>query len=55
MTPSVLHLSSDELMDALMYRIQKNSAGWDMAKIDAMERHLQTAAAVVLRFIHFFT
>ncbi|KAK0244958.1 hypothetical protein EDD85DRAFT_943307 [Armillaria nabsnona] len=47
MAPSVLHLSSEELMNALMHRIQNNSAKWDTAKIDATERRLQTAAAVV--------
>ncbi|PBK61514.1 hypothetical protein ARMSODRAFT_1025641 [Armillaria solidipes] len=47
MAPSVLHLSSEELMDALMHRIQKNSTKWDTTKIDTMERRLQTAAAVV--------
>lgn len=47
MPPSVLHFSSEELLDALMHRIQKHSARWDTAKIDATERRLQTAAAVV--------
>ncbi|KAK0475274.1 hypothetical protein IW261DRAFT_1496739 [Armillaria novae-zelandiae] len=47
MTPNMRHLSSQELMDSLMQRIQKDSAKWDTAKMDAMERRLQTAAAVV--------
>ncbi|KAK0448429.1 uncharacterized protein EV420DRAFT_1647330 [Desarmillaria tabescens] len=47
MTPSMVHLSSEELMDALMQRIQKHASKWDTAKIDAMEKRLQTAAAVV--------
>ncbi|KAK0199493.1 hypothetical protein DFS33DRAFT_1367452 [Desarmillaria ectypa] len=40
-------MTSEELMDALMYRIQKNAVKWNTGKLDKMEKRLQTAVAVV--------
>ncbi|KAG7439967.1 uncharacterized protein BT62DRAFT_976420 [Guyanagaster necrorhizus] len=44
---NTMQLSSEELIDALMHRIQKNTPKWDIAKIDALENRLQMAMAVV--------
>ncbi|KAK0448430.1 uncharacterized protein EV420DRAFT_1647331 [Desarmillaria tabescens] len=47
MAASAYTMTSEELMDALIYRIQRNAVKWDTRKLDKMEKRLQTAVAVI--------
>ncbi|KAK0475273.1 hypothetical protein IW261DRAFT_1496738 [Armillaria novae-zelandiae] len=47
MASTACTMSSEELMDALMYRIQRSAGKWNTSKLDRMEKRLQTAVAVV--------
>ncbi|KAK0232529.1 hypothetical protein IW262DRAFT_1324792 [Armillaria fumosa] len=47
MAAAAYTMTSKELMDALMCRIQRSAGKWNTSKLEKMEKRLQTAVAVV--------